>query len=378
MNILSLDCETTIFNKGNPYDSRNKLVCFSWKLNDDKPADAMLWKPGVTHKGLQAFVKSVDLIIGFNFKFDYHWLAKNGVDLSKSNIWDVQIAEFILSHQRQKLPSLNDTCELYGIEKKLDVVQNEYWSKGIQTDAIPWPILREYAAHDAKVTLECYHAQVKNMTPQQRQLCKLMCMDLHVLREMEANGLPFNEELCEQRSQEVDDKISEIKRALRATYPNVPINFGSGDHLSAFLYGGIVKEDAKEMVGFYKGGSRKGEPRYKNIIIEHVLPRLYEPIKGSELLKEGMYATDESTLKKLKGKKATVELLLNLSKLEKLNGTYYKGLVKLRTEMHWTKGLLHGQFNQCIAGTGRLSSNKPNLQNFASELQDIFVSKYKG
>lgn len=321
-------------------------------------------------------VDDASLIIGFNFKFDYHHLAKNGVSLSNSNIWDVQIAEFILSNQTKKLPSLNETCEKYCIQKKLDIVKTEYWDKGINTDEIPWPVLRDYAAHDAMVTLQCYHAQIKLMTPQQKQLCRLMCMDLHVLRDMEATGLPFDEQLCAARAQEVDDKISTIKKQLAAIYPGVPINFGSGDHLSAFLYGGIVKEDAKEHVGFFKTGDRQGQPKYKNIVVEHVLPRLYVPLKGSALLKEGMYATDEGTLRKLKGKKSTVALLLELSKLEKLNGTYYKGLVALREEMHWPPNVLHGQFNQTIAGTGRLSSSKPNLQNFASELQDIFVSKY--
>jgi DNA polymerase-1 len=365
-------------NKGNPYDNRNELVCFSY-ASDSKGCDAVQWHKA-TAKPLhicQNLINDADLVVGFNFKFDYHWLAKEGVDLSESNIWDVQIAEFILSHQTNKLPSLNDTCERYGIEKKLDVVKTEFWDKGVQTDEVPWPVLRDYAAHDAKVTLQCYHAQIKLMTQQQITLCKLMCMDLHVLREMEATGLPYDEELCATRAQEVDDKISKIKGALAATYPNVPINFGSGDHLSAFLYGGVVKEDGKEHVGFFKTGERKGQPKYKNIIIEHVLPRLYVPLKGSELQKEGMFATDEGTLRKLKGKKATVDLLLELSKLEKLNGTYYKGLVKLRKEMHWPPNILHGQFNQCIAATGRLSSTRPNTQNMASDIQDVIVSRYK-
>lgn len=203
-----------------------------------------------------------------------------------------------------------------------------------------------------------------------------MCQDLLILREMEGNGLPFDEQLCKTRAIEVDDQISEIRGKLTAIYPNIPVNFSSNDDLSAFLYGGIVKEDGKEHVGFFKTGAKAGQPKYKNITIEHVLPRLYQPLKGSELKKEGMYATDEATLKKLKGKKDVVNLLLELSKLEKRNGTYYKGLVKLREEMNWEDGVLHGQFNQCVAATGRLSSSKPNLQNFDSQLQDIFVSKY--
>jgi len=94
------------------------------------------------------------------------------------------------------------------------------------------------------------------------------------------------------------------------------------------------------------------------------------------MAKEGNYSTNEGTLRKLKGKKGVLDKILHLSKLEKLNGTYYNGLVQLRKEMNWDKGVLHGQFNQTTAISGRLSSSKPNLQNFASDLQDIFISKY--
>ena len=193
---------------------------------------------------------------------------------------------------------------------------------------------------------------------------------------MEANGIPYDEELCMTRAKEVDDKISTLKGKLSAIYSTVPVNFASNDHLSAFLYGGVVKEDGKEHIGFFKTGARAGQPKYKNIVIEHRLPRLYEPLKGSAMAKEGNFATDESTLRKLRGNKTIVNMILELSKLEKLNGTYYNGLVKLRKEMNWEKGMLHGNFNQTTAQTGRLSSSRPNLQNFASELQDIFVSKY--
>ena len=374
MRVLCLDTETSIFNKGNPFDKRNELVCYSWA--SPSGSGAWQWNESVPDD-LNVDVSYADLIIGFNFKFDLHWLIKNKVyQLRQKQIWDVQIAEFILSNQTLRFPSLNETCEKYGIPLKKDVVKEEYWAKGIDTADVPWPILSEYAEHDAVITLQCYHEQRKLMTPAQVKLCYLMCQDLQILQEMEMNGLPFDEQLCDTRSLEVDDQISAYKTALANIYPNIPINFGSNDQLSAFLYGGVVVEESKEHVGFFKTGERKGEPKYKNIIIEHILPRLYEPLKGSEMQKEGIFATDEGTLRKLKGKKGVIQQILELSKLEKLNGTYYKGLVKLRKEMNWEEGVLHGQFNQTTAQTGRLSSSRPNLQNFSSDLQDIFISTY--
>jgi DNA polymerase-1 len=102
------------------------------------------------------------------------------------------------------------------------------------------------------------------------------------------------------------------------------------------------------------------------------------PLPKSELLKEGKFATDEATLRKLKGPAAKkyVSVLLKYAELEKLIGTYYEGIPKLNKEMHWPKGMIHGQFNQVVAKTGRLSSSKPNLQNFAGDVEDIFITRH--
>ena len=373
MKPLALDTETTTWNKGAPYDERNRLVCYSFATDD--VSGAKPWDGDANHD-VESLVDSASLVVGFNFKFDLHWFNKVGVVFTGKKIWDVQIAEFIISNQTNRFPSLNETCIKYGIPVKEDVVKTQYWDKGINTDMIPWPILESYATHDAVITLQCYYAQLKVMTPQQIKLCQLQCEDMQILQEMEANGLPFDEELCQVRAVELDDKISKTKQELAGIYPNVPVNFGSNDHLSAFLYGGTVREDGKEFVGYFKSGIKAGQPKFKNIEIEHILPRLYTPIKGSEMAKLGNFSTDEGTLRKLRGKKGVIDKILELSKMEKLNGTYYRGLTKLRQEQGWDKGVLHGQFNQTTAISGRLSSSKPNLQNFATELQDIFISRY--
>ena len=107
--------------------------------------------------------------------------------------------------------------------------------------------------------------------------------------------------------------------------------------------------------------------------------RLVNPLKGSELEKEGFFSTDEQTLKSLKGSKKAkdiIELLLQRAILEKRLTAYYKGLVDLRKDMNWNEGQLHGQLNQCVARTGRLSSSKPNLQNFDGEIKTLFRSRY--
>jgi DNA polymerase-1 len=327
--------------------------------------------------GLQALIDQADLVVGFNFKFDYHWLWKAGLKLEEAKLWDCQVAEFVIERQRNSYPSLEDTAIKYGLGHKYDVVKNEYWKKGVNTDAIPWPILKEYAIQDAVLTLGVYHAQQEGVTtPGMRSLLTLMFADLHVLAEMEKNGITYDEDLCATRGDELEVKINDLRSKLNNFYPDVPINWGSPDQLSAFLYGGNIKQEVKEHIGFFKSGKQVGQPRYRNKEVVHTLPRLYQPLKGSELAKEGMYSTSEDTLLKLKGKRGPLTMLLELSKLEKLNGTYYRGLPKLNQTMNWPAGFLHGNFNECVAQTGRLSSTKPNLQNFASELQDVFITRF--
>lgn len=286
------------------------------------------------------------------------------------------MCEFVLERQRNSYPSLEDACIKYGLGNKIDVIKRDYWDKKIDTDVIPWPILKEYAIQDAVLTHRLYETQVPLVNKPQRTLLALLFADLHVLQEMEMNGITYDEALCEERASELEKRIAELRASLDAVYPDIPILWSSGDQLSAFLYGGVIKQTVKDHDGFFKTGAKAGQPKFRNREVLHQLPRLYTPLKGTELAKEGFYSTNEDTLLKLKGKQGPLKVMLELSKLEKLNGTYYRGLPKLNTEMSWPKGYLHGNFNACVATTGRLSSTKPNLQNFASELQDIFTTRF--
>ena len=371
--IVTSDWEVTTSNNGNPFDVTNKPVCLGWK--EDDGATEVVWD---NWKNLSPDLCTLHVF--FNAKFDLHWYKKLGITLPQ-RVWCCQLAEFVLEGQKNRYPSLEQAAIKYLLGHKLDIIKLEYWDKGIDTDAIPKELLEEYTKQDCDLTYQIYLKQKEQFLqdPQLFRLFRLLCLDLLVLQEMEWNGLMFDEALCKQKEEAVAAEIQTIQKQLSAVYPDLSINFNSGDQLSAFLYGGPIVEEYKEHIGFYKTGAKAGEPKYQTKERIHQLPQLVKPLPKTQLKKDGYFKTDEGTLRKLKGTKQVkkyIELLLRLSELEKLNGTYYKGIPATNKEMNWPSQELHGQFNQCVAQTGRLSSSKPNQQNFADDCLNILVSRY--
>lgn len=370
MNVFTSDWENTTWNKGSAFDKRNWSVCLGIKWNEEPaqtlfdshyvqwPLDDCLW-------------------VFFNAKYDLHWYRRNGMRNLPSSIWCCQLAEFLLSGQKNRYPSLDDTAKKYNLGQKQDQVK-AYWESGYNTNDIPRAILEEYSIQDVELTYQIFLKQKEQFdkNPKLYKLFQLQCLDLLVLEEMEWNGLVYDERLCELRAVELEEQLENINKRLCSVYPDIPINFSSGDQLSAFIYGGNIPYEVTEQVGFYKNG----KPKFKKVEKVHSLPRLLTPLKGTELKKDGTYKTDEATLRKLSGNKVYmgyIRDLLDYGRLDKLLSTYYKGIPKKNLEFGWKRGEIHGQFNQVVAQTGRLSSSEPNLQNFAEDCLDIFVSRYE-
>ena len=119
-NVLVLDSETTVTNKGHPFTMDNKLVVVG-VLDLDRNVKTLYWDD---YTGLQDRIDSASLLVGFNIKFDLHWLRRVGIciDLLRHRIWDCQLAEFILTGQRNPYPSLDAVASKYDLGSKLDVV----------------------------------------------------------------------------------------------------------------------------------------------------------------------------------------------------------------------------------------------------------------
>lgn len=377
MNIFAIDVETSISNKGDAFDTTNRFVLGAW--GTDVQCNRFLDADTV-----QQQLSRAQMVILFNAKFDLHWLRRIGCTYSiRLPIWDCQLAEFILSNQKWKYPSLDEACERRGLPRKLDVVKSEYWEKGIDTDEIPYEVLDEYLKQDISCTYLLYLEQLKEFKKPENhgkyRLFRMQCYDLLVLEEMEYNGFLFDCQGARDEAVRLETECNKLDNLILTEFPNVPINLASPDHISSMLYGGSIVTQVPIPIGVFKTGMRAGQVKTKLVDQVYTLPRLVEPLKGSELAKEGYYGTSEDVLRNLKGSGKVgkiIENLLNRRGIEKLRGTYYNGIPDLIEQHHWADSIVHGQFNQCVTSTGRLSATKPNQQNLPSGCKKFCLSRY--
>lgn len=374
-------------NKANPFDERNVLCNigfmnyetkekFIFKIQyDDSPYGAELAK-------IQNILDSCTVLIGFNAKYDLHWLWRYNLKVpDKARVYDTQVAYYLATHQKEKYPSLDGVAQYFGVEQKLDIVKTEYWEKGLDTNQVPYDILSEYLEQDLNVTAQVYQKlQELPLSVNLRKLINLECMDVRILASMEQNGLKLNTKKCEEKSRQIDDQLIAIDSFLCDLAGVEWFNPSSGDMLSAFLYGGSVyRVEKRPYIFTYKDG--RTTEKWRNTEVEYTFKGYFKPLPRTELAKAGYYATDKATLVALseradENQQKVISLLLERSKLEKRRGTYYDGYRNRIEEYNWKDDLLHSSFNQCVTETGRLSSTKPNIQNIDGEVKEVIITRY--
>lgn len=389
---LVFDFETTGAqrNKGHPFDYLNKACCvgfldidtgevYEFKIEyDEEPY-------GENLQAIQGLLDRAEVLIGVNLKFDFHWLRRYGLHFDTCpRIFDCQLAFFILRHQVIKYPSLNGMAEHYGLEKKYDEVKEEYWNKGLDTDQVPYTILSKYLIQDLQVTKNVYLAILKEMENASYMMRKLISISMHdlvVLEDIEWNGLLYDKTKSIRIGNELEKELESLASEVRSISGEDWLNINSGDHLSWFLYGGTLLVDGIEEFEFvYKDGRKVTKTRKAK------LPRhrrgLFAPLEGTELSKSGFYSTDVATLQNLSERASgeaskVIDLLLTISKLEKQRNTYFHGFPKTIEKMNWRDDVIHSSFNQNKVVSGRLSSDKPNVQNLQEAVKVCIISKYR-
>jgi DNA polymerase I-like protein with 3'-5' exonuclease and polymerase domains len=370
MSIVIFDFEGTTFNVCNVYDERTWVNLLSIKVISEKSASTLSFTKPWDVGRIREILDSATLLIGFNIKFDLAWARREFGFIPKfgTRIYDPQYVEYLFSNQTWRFPDLRTACIKRNVQAKMDHIKENYWDKGIDTDQIPMEELIEYCEGDVESTYQLYEAQMKLFQTEYQHLYRLFrlhMLDLPVLLEMEWNGLKYNHQRSLELANEYDEQIKNIETKLNNAV-DFEVNWNSSNEKSAILYGGTISRDIQVPIGHFKTGARAGQVKYKKVERLTEFPQLVKPLTT---YKDGQKVDDTSTaepvLRSLKPNKFArhiIDLILERAKLEKMNGTYLKGLPKKLIEMGWGDAL-HPSYNQCVTVTGRVASSAPNGQN---------------
>jgi len=350
----------------------------TWIFNHNETAFRKIMSQQEMIQEIVEALSTAGRVVGHNLKFDINWMRKIGVSLDHCKLYCTQVVEFLLRGQKMGRLKLADLSEQYLKVAKQDRVKT-FWDAGIETADIPLRILTPYLEQDCINTLAIFQKQTPIVIEKgMSKLVQVQCESTRILSEIECNGMLFNVEVAQRAADKMHGQLTEIDAGLLQAF-EYDYKIGSGDELSVALFGGILKTDGRE---YYPRKLKKYltakdmcplEYKSKKCIIETEMPGLgFKPVKGSALKKEGYYSTDKDNIAQLratnKKQKVVKKLLTERSAIAQAYSTLVgssptSGLInKVQSD-----GCLHGQYNQTVAKTGRLSSKDPNSQNFPRE-----------
>lgn len=193
-------------------------------------------------------------------------------------IWDTMHCQYIASDFQELYPSLDETAPKWGGEHKIDGVKL-LWQQGVLTKDIDPCLLHEYlVSGDIPNTALCFYGQY-NLFAQRNQLPMVFERNDAVLAlaYCEFNGVYVDMPTARANQKEQEDAIAALKQTLQGFLPELPegfeFNWNSNYHMSALVYGGMVKYKCKVPYdppkfvkkevqdGVYKSGRNKGMPK---------------------------------------------------------------------------------------------------------------------
>lgn len=340
--------------------------------------------PSEAIEQIKQIIDKATVIVGHNIKFDLKFLTSNGIDnwLDK-HIWDTGIAEYMLTGQTAKFSKLKDLAQKYS---KGDISNEKIDLELSDTKASEYPlhVLEEYNIRDVKVTDNIFKHQLKQLKNNKKLLNLIFIVSnfTKTLADIEYNGFKIDKDLLIKKRDELKEEINKLEEKMKAICGYDFINFASNEQLSAVLFGGTVYIIDKTNLKFKKLKSGKLKMTVSKGKIPVVLEGLGFSTKHSQKTKTGYWSVNDETIKKLKGKtkkqKEFIETYKTWNKLSSLYEKYFDKYLQYITE----DGYIHAHFNQTATSTGRLSCNKPNIQQIPRpefekyNLKDIFISRY--
>ncbi|MDG1690260.1 MAG: DNA polymerase I [Flavobacteriales bacterium] len=270
------------------------------------------------------FFHSKTIKIAHNLKYDYGILFKYGIQINEF-CFDTMIAHYLIDpEKRHNLDQLSRTILNYD-PIPIESLIGSKTKPTKKMEEVEINALKDYAAEDADLTFQLYlkfSKELKNLDLE-HLFYNIEIPLMRVLHDMERQGIKINTESLSSFSKDLNVSLANLKQSI-FQLSETEFNIDSPKQLGEVIFGKLnLDEKAKKT-------------------------------------KTGQYKTDEATLNKLNGAHPIIADILNYRTRKKLLSTYVDALPKLISPM---TNKIHTNYMQAVTSTGRLSSNKPNLQN---------------
>jgi len=333
---------------------------------------------------IKKFFEFMDVgIIGQNVKADGMWFYRYGIDIRDYVKYDTMLVEHLISNIGQF--SLEELTMKYTTMGRYDVklIKWKRLNKGLTNEgygAIPDSILLPYAAGDTQATWKIFKAQMqyiranrpallakRGIEKQYPSLIQATVRMQQHLYEFELVGLPIDLVLLKKLTKIYNDK----RRQLLAQVVTTAANFGFEDfnpnspqQVQNLLY----SEKGLKLVPIRSTGQgSKAKPWEWVMRQREDLRKKYNP------------SADGKSLEILSKVHDFPKMLLHYSRINKMcTGFLREDEAGGLTGMIGTDGHIHPEFGQ-LTDTGRLTSRKPNVQNWSKvaeiKMWEIFGGK---
>lgn len=227
------------------------------------------------------------LIVAHNAAYEISWALRYARDLFEAflkrggRVFDTMQGEYIASDFQNLYPSLDETAPKYGGTHKVDGVKL-LWNQGILTADIDPMLLHEYLVGpngDIVNTALCFYGQCQLFAERGQMPMVWERMEaVTALAFCEFNGVYVDMPTARENQKEQEDAVAKLRELLATFLPELlegfEFNWNSGYHMSALVYGGMVKYKCKVSYepkkyvkkevqdGVYKSGRNKGMPKF--------------------------------------------------------------------------------------------------------------------
>jgi len=262
--------------------------------------------------------------IGQNLKYDIKVLHKYNIKV-KGKFFDTMLAHYLINpDMRHNMDVLSETYLNYTPVSITELIGKKGKNQLSMRD-VPLEKQTEYAVEDADITYQLaqqFRPELKEAKTEDL-FNDIEIPLLHVLADMELEGINLDEKFLNSLSEELNNDIASLEKK--------------------------IYEDAGEEFNI-------GSPKQLGEILFDKMKLVDKPKKT----KTGQYSTAEDVLSYLAKDHDIIQNVLDYRGLAKLKSTYVDALP---LQVEESTGRVHTDYMQTVAATGRLSSNNPNLQN---------------